>query len=305
MTTLTSLRDALASVSRAAPHFRGKGRLGLALTSLLSDLDDEQTSIVEISMKDGSRMRLDLRSFERIAFFLGQYDDREIRGLVRLLDPGSVVLDVGANIGFYSISILMRQRSRSDLHIHAFEPVPQNFARLCYHIEANGLRHNITAVNVALGSHAGQICMQMTDRGRTSSGNAVQVASEGNGSLPGQSMAQLTTLDEYAVRHDLATCDLVKVDIEGAELGFLKGGEAFLSRTRPVIFSEYNPASAAEFGYELQDISALVRPWTYRTYLPTRDGRLEPITGPLNSLTNFFLVPDERFASVQKKYSGN
>lgn len=290
------VRDCLAAAFRKVPAFKGKGRIGLMLTRALTDFDSERECMVTIMMRDRSIMKLDLRSFERLVFFLGRYDAREIAALSRIIRPDGVVLDVGANVGFYAVALARTSRSQ---HIVAFEPVPRNFERLCYHVERNGLADRVTPVNLALGEQIATVEMHMTDQGRSSTGNAVLVTAANAAARPATCGAAMTRLDDYAAENGIVSCDLIKVDIEGAELGFFKGARQFIQRTRPVIFSEYNPAAAIEFGYTFHDLLSLFGSWRYETFAPLRPrGRYVPMRDPPDALTNLFAVPVERSEQV-------
>jgi FkbM family methyltransferase len=292
-----AIRDGLAAAFRTVPPFKGKGRMGLLITRALTDFDNDSECMVTIMMRDRSIMKLDLRSFERLVFFLGNYDAREIALLSRLVQPEGVVLDVGANVGFYSIGLAYRSRAQ---RIVAFEPVPENFARLAYHVECNALAARVTPVNVALGNRCGHVEMHMTDRGKSSTGNAVLVTETNIADRPPSCRAAMTRLDDYAAENEITSCDLIKVDIEGAELEFLRGAGEFVQRTRPVIFSEYNPAAAAEFAYTFDDLTDLLGSWRYQTFCapPRRSGPYVQVQDAPDSLVNFFAVPVERRAQV-------
>jgi hypothetical protein len=62
--------------------------------------------IVQAKMANGHRMRLDCRAPSHCwAFFSGRYDDSKVSVLLSLLRPGGIALDVGANIGFYTVPL--------------------------------------------------------------------------------------------------------------------------------------------------------------------------------------------------------
>jgi FkbM family methyltransferase len=82
-------------------------------------------------------MLVDLRSnTEFHTYYLGD-DTEEIRSVQQLITPDSAVIDVGANIGFWSIPLARHLKGRNCLH--AFEPVPANFRRLTDNIKRNAL----------------------------------------------------------------------------------------------------------------------------------------------------------------------
>ena len=76
-------------------------------------------------------------------FWLGTKDKWDLYHMRRMLGPGSVFFDIGANFGYYSLTIataLDRQ-----CQVHTFEPNPRTYARLCRHIQWNGLQNVVLA----------------------------------------------------------------------------------------------------------------------------------------------------------------
>src|SRR6266496_3437930 len=98
----TTLIRSFGRAGRAMPAFRGRGRLAIALTSLL--LKAGADPIVQCKMAAGHHLRLDCRVPGHCwAFFSGNYDDGKRSTLLSFLRPGGAALDVGANIGFYTV----------------------------------------------------------------------------------------------------------------------------------------------------------------------------------------------------------
>src|SRR5579862_3461284 len=100
------LRNQLASVIRGWPGSRGKLTIGEKLTPLLGGTKDDQSSIVQIRMRAGHRMELDIRSeTESWPYWTGRYDDELIRKLTSTFQTGDTVLDVGANVGPWTVPL--------------------------------------------------------------------------------------------------------------------------------------------------------------------------------------------------------
>jgi hypothetical protein len=74
-------------------------------------------------------------------------------------------------------------------------------------------------------------------------------------------------LDDYAVRHDLARVDFVKLDIEGAELPALRGMIKLLATHRPILLLEVNRSNCEAAGYAPEAIAELLRAHGYRFWL--------------------------------------
>lgn len=238
-------------------------------------------------------MALDFRkSAERFAYWTGEYDSAIVLRLATCLRPDSVVLDVGANVGCWSIA-LGRKLAPLQGTLYAFEPVPGNFARLQQVVALNTLQQTVRPFHFALGDEEGEIDLHLeesdTDPLRT--GNAV-IVKEGSHGMPSANVkATIRTLDKFVEEEGVAECALIKVDIEGAELLFLKGGASFLSKSRPVIYGEFNAYWIKSFGYSFRDVADLVGPWGYRFYQRSGKSHFIELT-KVDGAEDVLMVPD-------------
>jgi FkbM family methyltransferase len=149
----------------------------------------------------------------------------------------SVCLDVGANIGLYSLglSALVPQGK-----VYAFEPSPSTFAHLQSNLEVNGAS-NVSAYNLAASDSTGTVLFHdfsYFSAGAFSSDVGSLLSSESYGSQAYE--AATVTLDEFVADQQLDRVDFVKVDVEGAELLVLAGAEKTLATYRPLVVLEFN-----------------------------------------------------------------
>lgn len=144
----------------------------------------------------------------------------------RLADPsdGSVVADIGANIGAFTLDWIQRNPRT---HVHAYEPDPDTCAVLRENVAANGLESRATIWNDAVARTDGQIAFE---RSSLSVGSRI-----GNGDLSVSSVSLATVLDRAGA---LA---LIKLDVEGAEADVLEAGASVLPRVRQLV-GEYHEA---------------------------------------------------------------
>jgi hypothetical protein len=171
-------RNAIASFSRSTPCFRGKFQLGKLISNLLSNYNNDRECITTIEMRDGSLMQLDVRSgTEQWPYWTGSYDNETISKLSGCLDENCVVLDIGANIGFYSVALGHQVKVLNGV-IHAFEPVKNNFDSLSKNISLNNLERVILTNEIALGDRESSIKMAMASDNKALTGNAVMVKGE-------------------------------------------------------------------------------------------------------------------------------
>lgn len=258
MTLGATLYDAAARVARALPGFRGKGRLARALHHRLAR-GFAAEPMRDVTMRDGSRARWDLRDdAEALAYWLGVADDAVRSDLLRRIPPDSTVLDVGANVGWWTVP-LARALPRG--RVIAFEPVPANRERLEWALSANEVTSRVRVVAVALGEEPGELGMWLkSSQTGAGSGTAALVAGDG----PAHLKVPVVTLDAWAGEHAIERCDLIKLDIEGAELMMLRGAEAFIARHRPLIFGEFDDYWLTTFGKSFVDVAEWAGRMGYR-----------------------------------------
>jgi hypothetical protein len=96
-------RSAAAAILTRLPWFRGKGRIA-AINRQFPAIPSN--AIARARMRLGYKMMVDLRAeIEFLAYYTGEYDTRNIRSVLRLVEPDWTILDVGANIGFWSVPL--------------------------------------------------------------------------------------------------------------------------------------------------------------------------------------------------------
>jgi FkbM family methyltransferase len=151
----------------------------------------------------------------------GTYEREQTALFEQMLDPGDTVLDVGANVGYYTLlaSVLVGGGGR----VHAFEPEPRNAGFLRRHVQING-RGNVHVVQAAVSDVAGTARFDFgsgTGTGRLAQSGALEV--------------RTVRLDDYCAEHGLAPA-AIKIDVEGAEMSVLQGARETLRRHLPVLF---------------------------------------------------------------------
>ncbi len=270
------LIGALGSLSRRLPPSRQRTRLGRAVAYLLGDPP-------AVTAEVGS-LHLSLRPADRTAgeaFWSGHYEDRFVDLLAALLDPGMTVVDAGANVGLIGLRLADRLRTLGGGRVLLVEPVPANAARLHESIRANELEAFCTVFEVALGDGEGRATLFVEGRaGR--SGNAGRFAPRGRARAGGltETEVALRSLDDLL--HDAGgpTVGLIKLDVEGGELAFVRGALRCLERDTPPLFGEFHARLMPLHGGSFADVMALVTPLGFRAYRVISASQLVVEVGP-------------------------
>jgi FkbM family methyltransferase len=219
---------------------------------------------------------LNFRSYERKDFVM----------LRRLVPRGATFVDVGANIGWYSLHVAAADPTAK---VYAFEPVPSSFGWLRAGVELNALR-NVEAVPMAVSDRTRDVVLYVDE---AIAGAASAAPSAGGDELRGV-RCRAIRLDDFARERGVAP-DVVKLDIEGGELAALEGSTRILTTHRPIVFCEMLRKLAKPFGYHPNDIIDLMGRHGY-TCFRAEGSRLEPFASMDESTTEtnfFFLHADE------------
>jgi FkbM family methyltransferase len=154
--------------------------------------------------------------------------------LVRLPRPNTTFIDVGAHLGSVTAQVLRRERS---IKVHAIEAVGEKAARLRCAFPG------ITVHACALGEHAGEVSffVNMLEPGFSSLTPDQPVADR---SGLQERRVTMKTLDELVAARDV---DTIKIDVEGAELGVIRGARRVLRECRPTIMFESGPPEVLGF----------------------------------------------------------
>lgn len=277
---------------RSLPDFKGKHRVGKILQRIFpkGDLENE----VRINMKDGFVMNLDYRSATNNgAFWTGRYDSDLIRKFNLLFDSESIIMDVGANIGFYAIPFaknLYKKGGRG--RVYCFEPLNANYEGLIKNVWDNDLSDIVNIHKMALGDVSGTVELVVTEEGKTS--NAVMNLSEEYSKGKGYAIdvAPIEKLDNLRLKEDIGHCDFIKIDIEGAEFFFVKGGYSFVEKFRPVIYGEFNSFFMEKFNCSFLDAWNLLEPLNYACFAQKGYSSYFEAASPRIGLGNVLLIPE-------------
>jgi FkbM family methyltransferase len=156
----------------------------------------------------------------------GEWCQLELDLCRQVLQPGDVVLDVGANIGSHTLAFADAVGPAGV--VHAFEPQRVVFQTLCANVALNSLTHVVTH-QVALGEQPGTVRIPPLDYARLNNYGGVSL----DNSTEGEPVPRIR-LDDL----ELAACKLIKVDVEGMEAQVLRGARATIEHLKPLLYVE-------------------------------------------------------------------
>lgn len=193
------------------------------------------------------------------------------------LRPGDTFVDVGANIGYFTLLACACVGPRGQ--VHSFEPNSDTFQALEQNVRLNQF-HQATLNNLALTDQSGSVQLWFgpgIDSGLVSMQQTSSLLTE-------KMVAQATTLDEYISTRGVGKIHAMKLDVEGAELLVLKGAKQLLAGpNRPdLIALELVQSHAAAFGILIASVVEFLSTRAYKTYgLLEQEGKsfcLEPLS---------------------------
>jgi FkbM family methyltransferase len=236
-------------------------------------------------------IRCDLRdSVQQELFVHGVWEPQISTTIGQLLRPGDVFIDVGANVGYFSL--LGAQCVGPKGIVLAFEPLPGNVGQLVHNLAANAAE-NVVVYSLALGHELATLTLYSGAYGsvgqtsvRPISGLTCQVA--------------CCPLDAIIGPELHARVRLVKIDVEGAELHVLKGMRGLLAQSAPpFLICELTDRYLREVGQTATELIEFVRGFGYSTFVIARQsnevwGEIDEIAPPPTEQVDVLFVPRDQ-----------
>lgn len=180
----------------------------------------------------------------------GKYEPLQTNLFLEYLHPGTTVLDVGANVGYYTV--LASEKVGPKGVVFSFEPDPENFQLLKENLHLNSCK-NVQAEQKAVTNQDAEIefTIEATNKGESA------VASENSKGkryrIPG------VRIDTFLPLQKVKKLDVIKIDIEGAEIQALQGMKQTIATSNSLtLFIEYNPSRIKLYGSKPDDLLKLL-----------------------------------------------
>ncbi|MBE9028907.1 FkbM family methyltransferase [filamentous cyanobacterium LEGE 11480] len=228
--------------------------------------------VIRVAEFDGDFF-IDKRStlFRRLLTY-GYYEPTLVERCVQHIDVQKDIIDIGANIGFYSV--LFAKKVAAGQRVLAVEPTKNAFERLTKNLELNEVTSQVITYNGVASNAMGEFEINtIPGKEEYSSLGVMEHPSIVQEEYISYKVPS-STLDALVDEHKLNP-GFVKIDVEGAEHLVLQGADTLLSKHRPVILSEITNDLLKKNGASAQIIVDLIRSYNYKIVNPMFPG--EPL----------------------------
>jgi FkbM family methyltransferase len=242
---------------------------------------------VVVPWHDGLHFRLQLSNdLSKQLFVGGCYEPNEFALLAEVLTPGMTFLDAGANEGLYTLFAARCVGGAGA--VWAFEPSSREFTRLRHNVQMNRLG-NVRLFPLALGKENVKFALQVAEDEH--SGQSTLGAFAWDTERAGVEQVPVRRLDDLARAERLRRVDVIKMDVEGAELAALEGAEGVLTKHRPVLLLEVNEQALRHQGASGAALAQFLRGHDYALFaFDQASGRPVP-SGPDQFSDNVVAAP--------------
>jgi len=165
-----------------------------------------------------------------------------------------VMLDIGAGQGRYALLA----KFVPDMRVFCWEPNPLAFEHLVKNIQLNGLQDRVTAFQCGLWHKAGQKTLYVHPYPRRF--RSATMGDHPHKDIWHKVKVEVKRLDDF----QLPRVDVIKMDVEGAELHVLRGGRRIIKKRKPPLFMEC--VNTHLFGYKAEDVTNTLKSWGYKDF---------------------------------------
>jgi len=229
-------------------------------------------------------------------YVCGSFEPNEFALLDRILRPGMVFVDVGANDGYYTL--FAARRIGAGGRVIAVEPSTRERINLKRNIARNGLA-NVTVIPAALGAACGTADLQLAQGVHSGHNTLGRFANDG---VKAESVERVTmrTLDEVVGEIGLDRVDFMKIDVEGAEAAVIGGARRVIEAARPLILLEISDKALRAQGSDARAlIDALRGDLGYEIGIfSAKSGKIELLGEGGDLTSNVLAMPRDRVPEI-------
>lgn len=170
----------------------------------------------------------------------------EVTGAFRaLIKPGDIVFDIGGDAGYYTL--LFAKAAGPTGKVIVFEPIPKAQERILENVKLNGFQ-NVSLVDLALGSKRGAFVLEKPfEDSRINLEKTAPVSAD-------DILVKVERFDTLVAERTLPLGDLIKIDVEGAEMEVLRGMDEYVAKHHPTFVIELHPTLLPQFGSSVDEV---------------------------------------------------
>jgi len=232
-----------------------------------------QPNVIVIKNFDGDlKLKIDnSRSMGATIYWTGFHEFHEFLFLHKFLSPDMVFVDIGANLGEYSLFAAKRVKRGKVL---AFEPLPTMNSLLEENIKLNELS-NVVISKYGLSNNNGVLPIHEIENVH----EGLSTFYPGERKIKQRIEVPLKAFDLEFDNFGVNRIDFIKIDIEGGELNALLGARNSISRFKPVVMVEINEPTYQVAGYSSKDVYQFFESLNYRPFEISKNGDLKASIG--------------------------
>jgi len=258
--------------------------------SLLKQVSLDGIKYLVWANEDIGKKLILLRSFEK----------NETDAFKSLIKPGDVCLDVGGNVGYFTLNFAKQVGVAGKVFV--FEPIRRNALIIQLGAEINGYAKNVEVVHTAVSNKAGSVSITIP----SVDGAYAYIGQDDDASVSSvDELVDCITLDDFLVEHGLIGADIVKIDVEGAELLVLEGGASlFSSNTHQprIVMVELVDEFLNRYDASIAKVMDLMASYGYKSYYAASRGVLvEFLERDYNKVFNVFFMKHDKHFEAQIK----
>jgi FkbM family methyltransferase len=206
--------------------------------------------------------------FRRFYFFGDSYEYNETELFKRSIKEGDIVLDIGANIGYYS---LIAAELINKGKVYAFEPDPVNYEIFLKNIKLNNYK-NIVPLQIALSNEKSRT--KLFKHENNPGGHSLSDKINKKGFID----IETISLDEFVSTNSVNNISFIKIDVEGAEGLVLEGSEKLLEKENLKILMEFSPVLLDDIGTEPSFLLKNLNDYGFKIKNISGYNKLTPVT---------------------------
>jgi FkbM family methyltransferase len=266
--------------------FLAKQTLGKLPDSLLGRLVPNnyqyKPGSIRVAGRNGITFRFDLNDMVDWFNYFG-FKELERDKIFTLLKPDDVLLDVGANMGEFSLKVA--QLVGLGGKVISFEPDPVNYQRLQTNFSLNPeLAARIKVHNVGLGEFPGTVNLSVVNESNRGMNRVVRDAVNFNS-------ITINRLDNIVLSEQMTKVDWIKIDVEGFEMNVLKGAEQTIQQFRPSLFIELDDKNLREQNSSASELVNWLNEGGYKVTIAKSGEELKSTTDFSNCHYDVLAIP--------------